>query len=586
MLRTICALLLAGTLSAAATPGAMWLSRRIGLVAALREDRWRPERSVPLLGGAAIAFGALIAVVGLEGYSSSAVIAGCALAAFAFGLLDDFRHLAPSSKLAGQVLLGAALYFGGVRVEIVQFPPAAFLLTVVWVVGMMNAINLMDNMDGLAAGVTGIAALALAAGAVALPGEASILAAATAGAAFGFLVFNFYPARIFMGDGGSQLLGFLLAAAALVSTNISASNLGLSLIGPLAILALPIFDTALVTLSRTIAGISIGQGGRDHTSHRLAALGMSDRGAVLFLYAVAAGLALIGALASTLSSLIVPVAVLALVGLVLFGIFLQEVDVYGWGRRAATGTLQRKLRHDLLVYLRFGAEVGLDAVLLTVAYYSSFLIRFEGPPAEAWLYLFVQSVPVVVVIQLAVLLVSGAYRVLWRYVGISDLILIVRAAAIGTVASALALIAIYRFEGYSRGALVIDALLMALLLAGSRVFTVWLSHWFSIRPRDDSVRVLIAGADERGAMAHRLLSRSTERAYRVVGFLDDDPGKRHRHIAGVRVVGTVAEFPACAERFRAEVLVMALDRPEEATARMRAEAEAVGVEYREFPLPG
>ena len=121
---------------------------------------------------------------------SAVIVAGVA-AAFALGLLDDFRRMAPSTKLAGQAIIAAGLFFGGVRVEIVTFEPVAFVVTVLWVIGLMNAVNLMDNMDGLAAGITAIASAALAIAAYPENIPVALIGAVTAGAAVGFLVHNF-----------------------------------------------------------------------------------------------------------------------------------------------------------------------------------------------------------------------------------------------------------------------------------------------------------------------------------------------------------------------------------------------------------
>src|SRR5437879_9366580 len=183
--------------SALATPAFGALARRFGLVAAPRADRWH-TRSTPFLGGAAMAVAVLVALVVVVPASRvSAVIIIGAAATFALGLLDDFRRMAPSTKLAGQAVIAAGLFFGGVRVEIVTFEPVAFVMTVLWVVGPMNAVNLMDNMDGLAAGITAIASAALAIAAYPEHIPVARIGAVTAGAAVRLLVHSSYPARTF-----------------------------------------------------------------------------------------------------------------------------------------------------------------------------------------------------------------------------------------------------------------------------------------------------------------------------------------------------------------------------------------------------
>src|SRR5437879_8199350 len=183
--------------SALATPAFGALARRFGLVAAPRADRWH-TRPTPFLGGAAMAVAVLVAlVVILPASRVSAVIVVGAAATFTLGLLDDFRRMAPSTKLAGQAIIAAGLFFGGVRVEIITFEPVAFVMTVLWVVGIMNAVNLMDNMDGLAAGVTAIAGAARAIAAYPEYIPVGCIRAVTAGPARGLLSHSFYPTRYF-----------------------------------------------------------------------------------------------------------------------------------------------------------------------------------------------------------------------------------------------------------------------------------------------------------------------------------------------------------------------------------------------------
>ena len=163
-------------------------------------------------------------------------------------------------------------------------------ITLLWLVGITNAVNLLDNMDGLAAGIAAIASVFLA---LILFGNGqtadALLLAVFGSALVGFLVYNANPASIFMGDCGSMFVGFFLAGTALLIPLGGPPRGFLTLIGvPVLILLIPIFDTSFVIVLRTLAGRSIAQGGRDHTSHRLVALGMSERHAVWMLYGFAA----------------------------------------------------------------------------------------------------------------------------------------------------------------------------------------------------------------------------------------------------------------------------------------------------------
>lgn len=576
---SLAALLVGALVAAVSTPLCARLAAARGLVVRPRADRWH-TRPTPLLGGLAMGLGVAIAtaLVAPEGGDRLPFVVIGAGVALALGLLDDIRHLAPSTKLVGQVLAGGVLVVGGVRFELIPFEPLAFLVTVIWVVVLMNAINLMDNMDGLAAGIVAIAGVMLALTASGSTPAAAIVAAATTGAALGFLIHNFHPARVFMGDAGSMLLGYLLAAATLLHTATGAANVAVALIGPLIVLGLPIFDTALVMGSRLWSGLPVSRGGRDHASHRLAALGLPDRTAVLFLYCVAGALAALGLVLDAVSELVLPLAALAVSLLALLGLFLLESE----RSAAAADSARGRLLRGLSTYVRFGFEVGLDLLFLTTAYYVAYLIRFEGQPQGIWLPVFMRSVPFVVGLQLVALVLLGVYRTLWRYLGISDVTAIVRAVAAGSAVATAAVLLLDRIEGYSRAVFVLDAILAVVLLAGSRAFVLWLRHWAAARPRSGGRRVLIVGANDAGAAAARLLARTRDATYVAVGFLDDDPGKRYRQIGGVRVVGTTSELESVLARHNADLVLLAT---EDGAAHTRETCERIGVEWRELKVP-
>lgn len=576
---------LAGALCAIATPAFSRVARRAGLVVKPQADRWS-RSPTPLLGGAAITLAVAVALVTfLPATRLSATIVVGLLAAFGLGLLDDFRHITPSSKLVGQAAIASLLFFGGVRVEILEFEPVAYLVTVLWVVGLMNAVNLIDNMDGLAGGIVGIAGMALGISALPENAAAGIVAGAAAGAALGFLVHNFPPARVFMGDAGSLVFGYLLAAAALLHTASGAANVSIAVLAPLAVLALPIFDTALVTASRRLIGRPISQGGRDHTSHRLAALGLSDRGVVLLLYLVAAVLAVSALLAEAVSGLVFPLFALALIGLVLFGVFLYDIDVYGGKKQARDlGPIAR----ELVTFGRFGAEIAFDVVLFSVAYYLVFVLRFEGFAQNVWLYLFAQTVPLVVALQLGSLVLFGAYRTLWRFITLADVLNVLKALAIANLAAAGLILGVAAVQGFPRSGLPLNWLLASAFLIGSRASLVWLRYWFAVRPGVDARRVLIIGATDTGALALRLISRTRGTPYRAVGFLDDDPGKRYRRVAGVPVLGRVSDLESVLQRHRIELVLYANDLPESEPGRLQSLKESCarfGAEWREFAVP-
>jgi UDP-GlcNAc:undecaprenyl-phosphate GlcNAc-1-phosphate transferase len=211
-------------------------------------------------------------------------------AAFTLGLWDDARSIDARTKFAGQIAI--ALVAASAALHPDWLPAwAGIPIAVLVLVGGMNSVNLLDNMDGLAAGTAAIAAMGLALVGGLVPGSgSSVVAAAVAGACLGFLPFNYRPRRpaaLFMGDSGSQVLGFAVGVLGLLTSWKVAEATVATLFVPLLVLAVPILDTALVILVRFAEGRPLWQGGRDHSSHRLVYHGMGERRAVALLLGIA-----------------------------------------------------------------------------------------------------------------------------------------------------------------------------------------------------------------------------------------------------------------------------------------------------------
>ncbi len=337
----VVAALLTLVTSMIATPLVRAGAIRAGVVASPRDDRWH-QRPTATLGGVAIyvAFVAGVAMVGPEPARVAPILAASTLL-FVAGLIDDLVRLRPMSKLAAQIAAAAVVVASGLRLPWTAQPAVDALITLVWLVGITNALNLLDNMDGLAAGIAAIACLFLTITFV-LNGQSAeaVLTMVMLGAVLGFLVFNFSPASIFMGDCGSMFLGSALGGLALLSDYGRSRNLTAVLFTPLLILTIPILDTCLVTVTRKLSGRPVSHGGRDHTSHRLVALGASERRAVAILYA----LATVSGLCALVVRWLEAGAVLAVFGgvaafMALFGLYLARVRVEApepSGQRAGT----------------------------------------------------------------------------------------------------------------------------------------------------------------------------------------------------------------------------------------------------------
>jgi UDP-GlcNAc:undecaprenyl-phosphate/decaprenyl-phosphate GlcNAc-1-phosphate transferase len=290
--RALFAFLVALALTAAVTPLVARLAGRVGAVDPVQE-RGLAQTSTPLLGGLAILVGVLVAGALFLPFSSEMRgILGAAALITAVGIADDIRDLSPGVKLLGQAAAGLICVLSGVHVDNFTFPFLGRVdlgdlggpLTLIGLVGVMNVVNFSDGIDGLAAGVCAISAIGFAVIAFDLhEAAAGVLAACIAGAALGFLVHNFHPASVFMGDSGSNLLGLLLGGV-IVEGSLKTNAL-IALVVPLVILAVPFLDTGFVVAKRIKYRRPVYQGDSNHFHHRFHRMGFSQRKTVLYLYA-------------------------------------------------------------------------------------------------------------------------------------------------------------------------------------------------------------------------------------------------------------------------------------------------------------
>jgi UDP-GlcNAc:undecaprenyl-phosphate GlcNAc-1-phosphate transferase len=528
---------------------------RLGYVAVPREDRWH-QRRVALFGGVAVALVVFVgaAVGGL--LTHIPLLLGGAALVFGLGLTDDILRLKPATKLIVQIAVACMFLSGGYRLNWVDGLTLDSLLTIVWVVGITNAFNLLDNMDGLCAGVALITGLSLLIHLLPFtaPGtpsyfEARYLALLLGGVA-GFLVYNFHPASIFLGDSGSLLIGLSFGALTLsaLPQGSTRSDVLSIVAAPVVTLLIPIFDTSLVTVSRWLSGRSASEGGRDHSSHRLVAIGLSERLAVMVLWGLAAvggSIALVVRyFAQTWS---IPLAIAFVLSMVIFAVYLGRIHVYSGdtARGQRDGTLTPIIVE--MMHKRRVAEVLLDFCLIALAYYAAYRLKFEAEDFLANFQNLYRSLPLVVAIQLLAFFVVGVYRGVWRYFGLMDSVVVAKGVALGVVGAVVTLVFATRFFSYSRTVFVIYALLLMMFVTLSRA-SFRLFGEFLHRQRDASQRMIIYGAGDEGAMALSELRNMTPSAYRVLGFVDDDPGQIRTRVHGYPVLGGFEHLVAELER--------------------------------------
>jgi len=579
------------------TPIVIRLARHMGWVAEPTEDRWH-ERPTALMGGVAIYLGTTAAwLLVPEGAWSKPLWAGATLL-FLAGVADDLKGLSPVPKLVAQVAGASVLLLAGYRLGPLWPYWLSVAVTYLWIIGITNAVNLLDNMDGLAAGIAAIAAATVAALAAIAGGWSQAgPALATAGAAAGFLVYNRPPARVFMGDGGSLFLGFTVAALAVSHPGAGASGTAAVLAVPAAVMAVPILDTTLVTVRRIASGRRITQGGRDHSSHRLVFLGLSERRAVLTLYTVAAAFSLL-AIGFQLFNvyLTLAVAALAVVALAVFGIFLGGVQVaYPFGRPDSVGnaaslsaapdesmTEERVLLRAMMRNKREIAGLLADLLLVVGSFVVAHYLRFETGLNAPQLDRMVELLPVMVVVKIGTLYAFGAYRGLLRYAGSHELITVAKASTVASGLIVVGLVIAVRFEGFSRAVFVIDWLLSTFSLAAVRGAFRGLRGYFATK-RKGGRRVLIYGAGDAGYLALREIRQNSDLALQPVGFLDDDDRKRGRALHGLRVLGGGADLRDLASREDVDEVIVAISRlGEEERRRIRERCSEAGVGCREL----
>src|SRR5580658_2784127 len=512
--------------------------RKHGWVSKPRADRWHKSTpaffgGVPLFAG----FAALsIAFIPRSNYLLWRLI-GIASLMFVLGLVDDIYHLTPARKFAGQLLAAGLLIFVGVVYPLCGSMTVNIVVSLLWLVGITNAFNLLDNMDGLSAGIALISAGYLVVF-FAIGGyrDQAVIVALSAGAIAGFLVFNFSPARIFMGDSGSLFIGFVLGATSILDVT-HVAGVPVFVLAPVTVLAIPIFDTLFVSVTRRLRGQAISEGGTDHSSHRLVRLGLRERRAVLLLYALSAGSGAVALLTRHSSSAGAPGLIGFWFFLLLFGVYLfqDELKHDALASNATKPLLRRLLSRDMLVFF-------LDPLAMALSYYLAYSLRFGGRIPVADSALLLRSLPIVVAVKVLGLYICRAFRHSWWRGSISDLYRLGSATLIGEVTSVLVLTGLYRFDGFSRTVFLLDALItLALLLIIRRSFAFFRDTIYTCRGvLPAQRRVFILGTSTHAELTLRFLR---DQSIECAGFIDTNGGADlRRYVFGRPVLGRLDDL--------------------------------------------
>ena len=494
-----------------------------------------------LLGGLAVALTVALCGTMLGTIAAVPVLAATSAGAFVIGLAGDRIRFKGSSKVVALIPVACVFLLFDLRLHWFTSITLDSLLTIFWIVGVTSAFNLLDSLDGLCAGIALIAGTAFLLTLGPLQEGTSIFLAAQhiavlLGAVAGFLIYNTHPASVVLGESGSLFIGLNMAAMTVQVAPGRGSDL-VSVVGvPLLVVLVPFVDAALVAVRRIRAGVTEAPL-TAATTHRLVAIGLSERAAVTLLWALAAVSGLIGVAAERsrhgVSGLLELTFTFAMG---LFALYLARVRVH----RDADEHMPRGAITPLGIEFRYRrrlAEVILDIMLVSFAYYAAYRLRFEGAQSFAANFdHFAQSYPIVLAVQMIALLAAGAYRGMWRYFSLSDGLTLVKATVIGVIISELVIWYRYHFDGYSQSVFVLYGMMLLLLTVASRASFRLLSE-FVQRRRRSGHRLVLYGAGDAGSTAVHALLNDPRSRYRILGFVDDDARKRNVRVHRYRVIG-------------------------------------------------
>jgi UDP-GlcNAc:undecaprenyl-phosphate GlcNAc-1-phosphate transferase len=520
------------------------------------------------MGGIGIFFSFLITLLIFRPFEhaipfNDLMVGAGALLMFAAGFLDDRFELQPLTKFILQFLAASALVAGDLTISAAWPFWLAIPLTYIWIIGVTNAFNLLDNMDGLAAGIALIVSITVGGLAIKL-GLPSIAAFSfiLAGSTGGFLIYNYNPAKIFMGDCGSLFIGFMIAALLLrMEPTLSAIEPAGILPVFIAVVIIPIFDTTLVTFIRLFVGRSLSQGGQDHTSHRLVYSGLSERTAVHYLYGISVYFALLVILFyPALTRLFYLLFAASLVGLFFFGLYLSRLNVYE-GEDASAMKLRLK---SIPPFFKRNIQLGViivDVILIITSFALAHIIRFEHwtPQVDQAV---TEVLPGVIVLKVLLLGAFGTYHRLWNYAGVADLVRLLMATFLGSLLAGV--FSWIYMDGYlSISVFGIDFFVFTSLVVLSRFAFKGLRRLFATT-HNGGAKVLLYGAGDEGWLALSEIRQNSSLKLDPVGFIDESPYKQKGKIQGLKVLGDFSSLLEVCEQYEIdEVLICIRDFPKE-----------------------
>ncbi|MFP4521649.1 MAG: hypothetical protein ACLFQK_05840 [Fibrobacterota bacterium] len=495
------------------------------------------------------------------------------------GIYDDLRGADAKLKFVVQFAVASFLVYKGLKIDRLTNPfggdPIALgwmgvPLTVFWIVGVTNAVNLSDGMDGLASGISMIVAITLSAIAIiSNKPVVLLLSLSLAGSLMGFLKYNFNPARIFMGDTGSLFLGYILALISLKEAVVSAATV--SLIIPFVALGVPIFDTLFAMVRRIITGASPFSADKDHFHHRLLSFGFNQKQTVFILYFVTLvfgmlALMMTAAQDQTAAGILFLMTMLVFVGIKRLGYIetilvklnakrIEKNKEYYQAEYNITGKkypflIRRMTRHHIF-------EMFIDFVLVSVSYYFAMFIIDEtclqALSAPALIKRFTLNFGVCFISFLA----FGYYKDMWRHISLGAIGKFFKGVTGGVLLSFFIFSYLSPENGLSMKTYIVYWLFMIILIIGVRIsynfFYLYASR--ELADKKEGEKTLIYGAGDRGELAANVFMRDSN-DLKIVGFIDDDPLKQKKEIHNYKVLGSINDLDAVCSEYGIQRIVL------------------------------
>lgn len=481
---------------------------------------------------------------------------------FLFGLIDDIKPLTPAVKLMAQLIAASIAIFSGYTTNF--FTPRlgeTFLaqvlnsaLSLFWLVAITNALNLLDNMDGLAAGISFMVCVVM--GYFfwdSADSDMVLFCSALGGSLLAFLVLNYPPAKIFMGDSGSQFLGFTLALLA-IARQPQASNVFAIMGVPTLLFTLPLADTLFVTVTRWMRGESPFKGGRDHTSHRLIAFGLSERQALWVLYAIAllGGITaiVVESLNYTLSLILLPIIVIFLL---IFTTYLAGIKITDIEHSHPESKVQKILIQAFWERNLF--EVLIDSFLISFSYYLAVTFGVSLPQSEQ-LAFYVQTLPLALISAYVAFFLVQIYRDLWRHLRVENIYRYVQAALWAGF-----LLWLFRFPIVTIQIVTPSAT----LIFGATLFLGLMVTRFSFQALDkvsthshlqNAERALLYAPEESWEFLVPYLTRKWHQKVHLIGLVTDGNARIGKRVFDLPILGTVDQLDELVRTHRAQGILV------------------------------